>query len=117
MKWNEQLICMWWYSWPTFNLLANDWHILPLSPSCSIGKSVEERDLWVLEISDKPGVHQAGRPEVKFIGSIHGNEPVGKEIVLALANYLLTSYGTDDEITQVSTRVIISKPTQNQLPW
>ncbi len=39
----------------------------------SIGRSVRGVDLLVIEISDHPGLHKPGQPEVKLVGGIHGN--------------------------------------------
>ena len=50
----------------------------------SIGKSVQGRDLWVLVVSASPYEHMLGKPDVKYIGGIHGNEPVGMELLLHL---------------------------------
>lgn len=64
----------------------------------SIGKSVQGRDLWVMVVSSSPYEHMIGKPDVKYIGGIHGNEPVGKEMLLHLIQYLVSSYSTDPYI-------------------
>ena len=47
----------------------------------SIGKTVENRDLWVLAIADsQPDAHVPLRPEAKYIGNMHGNEVPSKEM-------------------------------------
>ncbi|XP_077291470.1 carboxypeptidase D isoform X2 [Arctopsyche grandis] len=64
----------------------------------SIGKSVQGRDLWVMVVSASPYEHMIGKPDVKYIGNIHGNEAVGKELLLHMIQYLVTSYDTDPYI-------------------
>ncbi|XP_040265676.1 carboxypeptidase M [Bufo bufo] len=80
----------------------------------SIGKSVEGRDLWVLVIGKYPDKHTVGIPEFKYVANMHGNEVVGREIMLYLIDYLLTNYQSDDNITQLisNTRIHIM-PTMN----
>ncbi|XP_031252078.1 carboxypeptidase SOL1 isoform X2 [Pistacia vera] len=60
----------------------------------SIGKSVNGFPLWVMEISDKPGVEEP-EPAFKFIGNVHGDEPVGREITLLLANWICDNHMKD----------------------
>ncbi|XP_016971864.1 carboxypeptidase D isoform X1 [Drosophila rhopaloa] len=67
----------------------------------SIGKSVQGRDLWVLEIFATPGSHVPGVPEFKYVANMHGNEVVGKELLLLLTKYMLERYGNDDRITKL----------------
>lgn len=65
----------------------------------SIGKSVQNRDLWVIAISDsQPNVHVALRPEAKYIGNMHGNEPTSKEVLLRFIDYLLNNQASDSSV-------------------
>lgn len=47
--------------------------------SCATG-----RDLWVMVVSSSPYEHMIGKPDVKYIANIHGNEAVGRELMLHL---------------------------------
>jgi len=66
----------------------------------SIGESVNGRELWVLKISDNPEIDEA-EPEVRFIGIIHGNEPIGCELLLKISDTLTSSYGNDTNLTDI----------------
>lgn len=51
--------------------------------TCSIGKSASGNPLLVLEISDHAGKVEA-KPNFKYIGNIHGDEPSGRWALLRL---------------------------------
>ncbi|XP_026327145.1 carboxypeptidase D isoform X2 [Hyposmocoma kahamanoa] len=61
----------------------------------SIGKSVQGRELWVMVVSASPYEHMIGKPDVKYVANIHGNEAVGRELLLHLIQHLVTSYDSD----------------------
>lgn len=69
-----------------------------ISRLTTIGKSVQNREIWALLITDNPMVEEA-EPELKYISTMHGNEPVGTELLLYLIDLLLNGYGSDSRIT------------------
>lgn len=40
----------------------------------SIGKSFQGTDLLVMEFSMHPGTHKIREPEIRYVGTVHGNE-------------------------------------------
>lgn len=56
----------------------------------SLGRSSEDRDIWLLAINDPRTGPDTGKPAVYVDGAIHGNEIQATEVCLYLAWYLLT---------------------------
>ncbi|OTF71080.1 carboxypeptidase D precursor-like protein [Euroglyphus maynei] len=80
----------------------------------TIGYSNRNNSIKVLEISDQPGVHEPGEAEIKLVGNIHGNEVVGRELLLHLIDHLLSTYHSNSTIKSLvdNTRIHIA-PTIN----
>lgn len=75
----------------------------------AVGTSVQNRTLWALQITDQVTNEEPGEPMFKYVANMHGNEPVGRQILLYLIEYLLTNYNSDDRITKLvnSTNIYI----------
>lgn len=64
----------------------------------SIGKTEENRDLWVMKVSDNVEVDEI-EPEFKYVGNMHGDEIVGREMLVSLLDEIALNYRNGDKET------------------
>ncbi|XP_048241242.1 carboxypeptidase D-like [Haliotis rufescens] len=80
----------------------------------SVGKSMGGAEMWVIAIGESPKDQALLRPNVKYIGNMHGNEVPGREMVLHLVEYFVTNYMENNTITQfLNTTTVHLMPTMN----
>ncbi|XP_013920407.1 PREDICTED: adipocyte enhancer-binding protein 1 [Thamnophis sirtalis] len=58
----------------------------------NIGKSVRGLKIYAMEISDNPGEHELGEPEFRYTAGIHGNEVLGRELLLMLMQFICKEF-------------------------
>lgn len=64
------------------------------------GSSIQGRPLYAMKISDNVAINEA-EPQVKLIGNIHGDEPIGYDILIRTIALLTSEYGTNPRITNI----------------
>jgi hypothetical protein len=57
----------------------------------SLGKTHEGKDIWAIKISDNPEKDEL-EPEVKYIANMHGDEIVGRELMVRLVKELAKGF-------------------------
>ncbi|MDY0152181.1 MAG: M14 family zinc carboxypeptidase [Candidatus Cloacimonas sp.] len=65
-----------------------------------IGSSVQNRPMYMLKISDNVALEE-NEPELKYIGSIHGDEVVGFDMLIRLIGQLTSQYTTNTRIANI----------------
>lgn len=79
-----------------------------------IGHSLEGRNLMVLQIGKNVRHRNLLTPMVKYIGNMHGDETVGREMLIYLSQYLLYNYGTNLDLSKlINTTDIYIMPSMN----
>jgi subtilisin-like proprotein convertase family protein len=92
-------------SYHTYETLTTDLHTIALANPdlvrvMSIGQSVQGRELWMVKVTDNPDMDE-DEAEVSYIAAMHGDEVVGKELVISLIQYLTENYGVDPRVTDL----------------
>ena len=67
----------------------------------SLGKSVENRDLWLMEITNTETGPAEDKPAVWIDGNTHAGEVMGSMVCLKTIWHLLTKYGEDPDVTEM----------------
>ena len=63
----------------------------------SVGKSVDGRELWVIHVTEQVNESRALlRPMVKIVANMHGDETLGRALMLMLATNLVQQYKLND---------------------
>ena len=80
----------------------------------SIGTSVKNRHIWAFQITDHPNTTEKGEPWFKYVGNMHGDEAVGRQMLIYLIQYLCQQYAINPDIKHIidSTNIFIV-PTMN----
>ncbi len=79
----------------------------------SAGKTVEGRDLWYLRVTSQKLADEL-KPKLLYISSMHGDEVVGKEMLVYLTRDLLNGYGKDARVTAlVDHSIVYLMPSMN----
>lgn len=89
-----------------------------LAQKISIGKTYENRDLWLIKISDNVATDELNEPEVFYMGLQHAREAITGSSMIFLMQYLCENYALDPKIRDlVNNREIFIIPCFNPDGW
>jgi murein tripeptide amidase MpaA len=80
-----------------------------LAKLTSAGKSVEGRDIWVMEITDSETGPPGSKPAVWVDGNTHAGEPTGSMVCLKTIHHLLSNHGENPELLGNATFYVLPR--------
>jgi len=84
----------------------------------SIGKSIENRDIWAIKISDNVATDDNTEPDILYMGLQHAREAIGGSSMIFFMQYLCEQYALDPRIKSlVDSREIYIIPCVNPDGW
>lgn len=81
-----------------------------------VGDSTQGRPIPFIRITQNASnpSRELGKPMFKYVANMHGDETVGRQVLLYLAQYLLQGYGRDRRVTRlVDNTEILLVPSMN----
>ncbi len=86
----------------TAQILGEFHELFPdLTELYSIGRSLQGRELWVMEVTAEITGPASAKPALYLDGGIHSGELTSSQVALYALGYLLTRYGWDPEVTDL----------------
>jgi len=82
-----------------FNRLAQDYP--DKARVGDIGTSVQGRKLIYIELTNDVQVKSPWKPQVKLVGNMHGDETVGRQLIVYLAQFLLYEHDSDSDAINI----------------
>lgn len=79
----------------------------------SIGTSVQGRSIWATEVSYNLGSQEVFKPNVKYIGNMHGDEVVGRELLMNFLTTLVTNTTDASARALLNSANVFIVPTMN----
>ncbi len=70
----------------------------------SIGKTLQGRDIWLLQLSGTNGPSPLEKQALLICGNLEGDHVIGSEVGLGIARNLVEGYGKDEKVTEVLDR-------------
>ncbi len=67
----------------------------------SIGKTISDKDIWLLQISGQKGPEPMQKQALFICGNVEADHVIGSEVALGIAEYLINGYGKDKEVTEI----------------
>lgn len=67
----------------------------------SLGTTDGGRDIWLLTLGRRQGEPLEQRPALLVVANIEGNHLIGSSAALYTADYLLTNYGSNEDVTRL----------------